>query len=167
MSGMDKMRCRACGSALDANYSRCTYCGYNNKVLFTADADDSRAYRDQVLSKLTGFAVAVNRCKWDETADTLDTQPVVEPLFSRNITGLHLHQKTMTSPVWIAQFEGDKQVILVIHYKFSGRPKKVRATLTPTHGQVWYIGLKVDDSLHLTAYLGSSASKSIPLDLAE
>lgn len=161
------MKCRVCGSTLSAKYSPCRYCGYNNRAVFTSDADDSRDYRNSILSKLTAFSVTANSYKWNPKTNKPDTRLVTETLFNNSVTGVEMYQDIRTSPVWIAQSDDDKQISLDISYKFGGVTKSVRATITPQHNQVWYIGLQIDENLHLIVYLGDAASKSIPLELTK
>ncbi len=161
------MKCRVCETGFENETYTCPNCGYLNAVVFNSYIDDgSAAWRKAILSKLTDFSVTVLSCKWNSQKNAIDTKTSPAVLFTKGTTGKDLYQKRLTSSAWIAQYEEDKKVALEINYKFAGDPRKVKAVLTPTHGEVWHVGLQLDEHLQLVAYLGETASKSVPLKLS-
>lgn len=148
------MNCRVCSTELEQKYSRCPYCGYDNRPILTVSSEDSSDHRRELLSKISAFSIKICKYRWNEQKRSFGMLETVE-LFDKNLTGNDYYKDVKVSDIEIAQIGVGKTKKLEIEYNYDGKPQKAAFEITPVQsGSPWRIGLLIDERLRLSVFIG-------------
>ena len=165
-------KCRVCEMKLNHKYCVCTYCGYDNHPILTLDAEDFDGYREAILKDLTDFRITTYEYKYD--SDKSEFEAPKKTSYSIAKTGTDCYGRLIWTQGdnWVAHPQEDNvKGEIEITYKYKNQPKKF---ITPIKLKalegVWYVGLIIEDNLHLSVFIGEEGriageALNLPLDL--
>jgi len=155
------MNCLCCGTIMNPEESKCSYCGAVHIVdLDQGDAVQNYAnsHRQKIIEKLNNFRLPAYYYKYEQ-------DKFVDPDRPKQIiigNGKDCLKKVLWSQESFAQYHRAEKMSLTISYDFGGSKKEFDFDIDlPDTDDFWKLGIEIDEKLRLNVYLGDAEKNTV------